>query len=135
EELGRARIRIVSLGQVDVDDVVRRAGGEPGPLPGADDVVGRCDQVAQRPRRAQVVVERAQGLDLGHRRRQATTAAATRRRPQASSATGVSSTADRRSGADSAATETRCSWTQMTAATTTRPPAIWAGASAWSWTK
>jgi hypothetical protein len=55
-----------TLGQVDAHDVVGRAIGELPALLGVDDVVGRRRDVAKRADLCQVVVQGAQGLDVGH---------------------------------------------------------------------
>ena len=52
--------------QVDVDDVEGRAGEQGGALLDVDDVVGRSDEVLERPGHAEVVVEGAEGLEVGH---------------------------------------------------------------------
>ena len=52
--IGIAAVRIA--GQVELDHVVRRAAGKFGPLRLVDHVVGRSDDVGQRPDRAEVVV-------------------------------------------------------------------------------
>jgi hypothetical protein len=60
EQLGGVRVGVsVPLGEVDLDDVVRRAAGQPGAVLGVDDVVGRGDQVAEVAGDRGVVVERA----------------------------------------------------------------------------
>ena len=57
---------IVALGQVDRDDVVRRARLERGARRRVDHVVGRGDEVLQRTGDRLVVVQCAKGLDVGH---------------------------------------------------------------------
>ena len=67
EHLGRVGVRVaVGLRQVDLDDVVRRAGEQVGALGGVDDVVRRRDDVLQAADAVEVVVEGAEGLDFGH---------------------------------------------------------------------
>ena len=52
--------------QVELDDVVRRAGGELRPLRVVDHVIRRRDDVGQRPDPAEVVVNRLKGNHLCH---------------------------------------------------------------------
>ena len=56
------------LRQVELDDVVRRAAGELGPLGIVDHVVGRGNDVRERSDLAEVVVERVNWTDLCHER-------------------------------------------------------------------
>jgi hypothetical protein len=58
----------VGLRQVDRDCVVGRACDQLGPHRGVDHVVGRRDDVLQRPDRVEVVVQGVEGLNVGHRR-------------------------------------------------------------------
>ena len=59
----------VARRQVDLDDVVGAARGQPGAQLGVDDVVRRSDHVLERAHRGGLVPERAQRLQVGHRRR------------------------------------------------------------------
>ena len=66
EQLARVRVRVVALGQVDLDHVVRAAPSELAAQVRVDHVVGRRGQTIQRPRRGEVVVDGAQWVNVGH---------------------------------------------------------------------
>ena len=68
EELGGVLVDVAArgLGQVDLDDVVRRAREERLALLRVDDVVGRRDDGGEAARARQVVVESPEGSDVGH---------------------------------------------------------------------
>jgi hypothetical protein len=70
EQLGRVLVRIASVRvawQVELDDVVGRAGGELGPLRVVDHVIRRSDHVGQSDL-GEVVTQRLNWTDLGHER-------------------------------------------------------------------
>ncbi len=70
EQCRRAVVAVLAaLGQVDAHDVVRRARLQRGALGVVDDVVGRGDDVLQAAGAVEVVAQRADRLDLCHRRR------------------------------------------------------------------
>ena len=67
EHLGGVRVRVaVGARQVDLDDVVRRARDQLGALRVVDDVVRRSRQGLEAAGGVEVVVEGAEGLDVGH---------------------------------------------------------------------
>ena len=67
EQLARGLVLVrLALGQVDRDDVEGGARDQGGALAGVDHVVGRGDDVGEGADDGGVVVEGAQGLDVGH---------------------------------------------------------------------
>ena len=66
--VGVAVAAVGVLGEVDRDDVVGRACGEPLALTGVDDVVGRGREILQRAGDGGVVVQGSERLDARHRR-------------------------------------------------------------------
>ena len=87
EHLGGVRVRVaVGAREVDLDDVVRRARDQLGALRVVDDVVGRRRQGLQVAGGVEVVVEGAEGLDVGHRGGEASARGAPYRRTTPKSA-------------------------------------------------
>jgi hypothetical protein len=69
QDRGGVRVRIALeriLWQVDLDDVVRRAGDQLRALVGVDDVVRGRDHGGQATRAVEVVAEGVKGSDVGH---------------------------------------------------------------------
>ena len=72
EQLGGVRVRVVALGKVDLDDVVRAARRQVAAQVRVDHVVRRGGEAIERAGGGEVVVDRAQRLDVGHRAAQVT---------------------------------------------------------------
>ncbi|CAA9531776.1 MAG: hypothetical protein AVDCRST_MAG30-3857 [uncultured Solirubrobacteraceae bacterium] len=66
EGLRRVAVGVVALREVDLDDVLRGRREQRGALLGVDHVIGRGGDGLEAAGARQVVVERAEGLDVGH---------------------------------------------------------------------